>query len=165
MSLAMANGKANVAGNEEFPVNKGALCIKGWTAAALLDHPERLLRPLMRNPRGVLVQAGWDEALDAVARALRGTQTRYGRDAVGLLGSGSLTNEKAYLLGKLARVALRSANIDYNGRFCMSSAAAAGIKALGVDRGLPFPLADIPKAKVILLSGSTIPRTLPPRLQ
>ena len=48
-----------------------------------------------------------------------------GRDAVGVFGGGSLTNEKAYLLGKFARVALRTANIDYNGRFCMSSAAAA----------------------------------------
>ena len=42
----------------------------------------------------------------------------------------SLTNEKAYLLGKFARVALRTSNIDYNGRFCMSSAAARGDQGL-----------------------------------
>ena len=57
--------------------------------------------------------------------ASRTFRTRYGRDAVAVFGGGSLTNEKAYLLGKFARVALRTANIDYNGRFCMSSAAAA----------------------------------------
>ncbi len=33
--------------------------------------------------------------------------------------------------------------IDYNGRFCMSSAATAANRAFGIDRGLPFPLADI----------------------
>ncbi len=33
------------------------------------------------------------------------------------------------MLGKFARVALGTSNIDYNGRFCMSSAAAAGIRA------------------------------------
>ena len=49
------------------------------------------------------------------------------------------------MLGKFARVALRTPNIDYNGRFCMASAAAAGIKAFGIDRGLPFPLEDIPR--------------------
>ena len=43
-----------------------------------------------------------------------------------MFGAGGLTNEKAYLLGKFARVALRTSQIDYNGRFCMSSAAAAG---------------------------------------
>ena len=43
--------------------------------------------------------------------------------------------------------------IDYNGRFCMSSAATAGNRAFGVDRGLPFPLADIAEAEAILLVG------------
>ena len=44
----------------------------------------------------------------------------------------ALTNEKAYALGKFARVALGTANIDCNGRFCMSPAAAAGLRAFGV---------------------------------
>ena len=70
-----------------------------------------------------------------------------------MFGSGSLTNEKAYLLGKFARVALGTRHIDYNGRFCMSSAAAAANRAFGIDRGLPFPLADIAAAEVILLVG------------
>src|SRR5260370_18251567 len=48
--------------------------------------------------------------------------------------SGALTNEKAYLLGKFARLALATPNIDYNGRYCMSSAAAAGNRAFGIDR-------------------------------
>ena len=30
---------AILAGDAEFPVNQGALCIKGWTAARLLDPP------------------------------------------------------------------------------------------------------------------------------
>ena len=86
----------------------------------------------------------------------------HGRDAVGVFGGGSLTNEKAYLLGKFARVALGTSNIDYNGRFCMSSAAAGASKALGLDRGLPFPLEDIPHAEVILLVGGNMAETMPP---
>src|SRR5262249_5108172 len=104
-------------------------------------------------------------ALDTVARAFNATQAKYGRGAVGVLGGGSLTNEKAYLLGKFARVALRTANIDYNGRFCMSSAAAASIKAFGLDRGLPFPVADIPQAETILLAGGNIAETMPPLMR
>ena len=92
-------------------------------------------------------------------------QDRYGRDAVGCFGGGGLTNEKAYLLGKFARVALRTSSIDYNGRFCMSSAAAAANRAFGIDRGLPFPLADIAGADVVLLVGSNPADTMPPAMQ
>ncbi len=100
-----------------------------------------------------------------MASAFQQTRVNYGADAVGIFGGGSLTNEKAYLLGKFARVALGTANIDYNGRFCMSSAAAAGMRALGIDRGLPFPVEDIAHAEVILLTGGNVAETMPPIMQ
>jgi assimilatory nitrate reductase catalytic subunit len=107
----------------------------------------------------------WEEALERVTSAIRDTQARHGNDAAAVFGGGSLTNEKAYLLGKFARVALRTSQIDYNGRFCMSSAAAASIKAFGIDRGLPFPLADLAHAETILLVGSNLAETMPPVMQ
>jgi assimilatory nitrate reductase catalytic subunit len=73
-----------ITGNASFPVNNGALCIKGWTAAATLAHPDRLLTPLVRNSAGKLAPATWNEALDLVARAFQDAQARYGRDAVGV---------------------------------------------------------------------------------
>src|ERR671938_652124 len=162
---ATAGGRVEV-GPRDFPTNRGGLCQKGWTAAELLTHPERLRTPLVRDRRGdPLRMAGWDEALAAAVSGIRRAQERYGRDAVGVFGGGGLTNEKAYLLGKFARVALRTPHIDYNGRFCMSSAAAASIKAFGIDRGLPFPLADIPHAEVILLVGANVAETMPPIMQ
>ena len=149
-----------------FPTNKGGLCQKGWHAADLLASPERLLTPMVRDRRGgVLRPSSWDEALDRIADGVHEIQRQHGRDAVGVFGGGGLTNEKAYLLGKFARVALRTSQIDYNGRFCMSSAAAAGMKAFGIDRGLPFPLADIPDAQAILLIGSNAAETMPPVMQ
>ena len=47
----------------------------------------------------------------------------------------------------------------------MMSSAAAGIKAFGLDRGLPFPLADIAHADAILLVGSNLAETMPPILR
>ncbi len=47
----------------------------------------------------------------------------------------------------------------------MSSAAAASIKAFGVDRGLPFPVSDIRQTKAILLIGSNVAETMPPIMQ
>ncbi|MGZ6752300.1 MAG: hypothetical protein ACXVEJ_02455, partial [Nocardioides sp.] len=34
---------------EEFPVNEGALCRKGWNAAGLYGSRERLTTPLVRD--------------------------------------------------------------------------------------------------------------------
>ena len=150
----------------DFPTNRGGLCRKGWTAAALLRSPERLTAPLVRDRKGgAFREVSWDEALDLVASRLSGARARHGADAVGVFGGGGLTNEKAYLLGKFARVALGTANIDYNGRYCMSSAAAAGGRAYGLDRGLPFPIADIAGAEAVLIAGSNPAETMPPLMQ
>ena len=153
-------------GARDFPTNKGGLCRKGWTASALLTAPDRLTTPMVRDRRGQKLRpATWDEALDRVAAAIQALQAAYGHDSIGVFGGGGLTNEKAYLLGKFARIALRSANIDYNGRFCMAAAATANQRAFGLDRGLPFPLEDIPGAEVILLPGGNPAETMPPIMQ
>ncbi|MFG2069369.1 molybdopterin oxidoreductase family protein [Micromonospora tulbaghiae] len=150
----------------DFPTNRGGLCQKGWTAADLLDHPDRLTTPLLRDrPGGELRPATWDEALDRVAAGVREVQHRHGPDAVAVFGGGGLTNEKAYALGRFARVTLRTRHIDYNGRWCMSSAAAAGNRAFGIDRGLPFPLADLGRADTLLLVGANPAETMPPLMR
>jgi assimilatory nitrate reductase catalytic subunit len=147
----------------EFPTNRGGMCQKGWTSGALLGHPERLTTPLLRTSRDAdLAAVGWDTALAYVADRLRALRAEHGPDAVAVFGGGGLTNEKAYLLGKFARVALGTSQIDYNGRFCMSSAAAAGNRAFGVDRGMPFPVTDLDDAEVIVLAGANIAETMPP---
>ena len=145
------------------PASRGALCQKGWTSGALLAHPERLTTPLMRSSRSAPFTAvSWGEALGHVADRLRALRAEHGPDSVAVFGSGGLTNEKSYLLGKFARVALGTSQIDYNGRFCMSSAAAAGNRAFGVDRGLPFPVADLGDAEVVVLVGANVAETMPP---
>ncbi|TWD27480.1 assimilatory nitrate reductase catalytic subunit [Streptomyces sp. T12] len=149
----------------DFPVNRGALCGKGRTAPAVLSSAVRLTSPLVRSAAGTLEPASWEEALDRVAEGVGGARAAHGADAVGVFGGGGLTNEKAYSLGKFARVVLGTSQIDYNGRFCMSSAAAAGSRAFGLDRGLPFPLEDIPRTGCVILVGSNPAETMPPALR
>ncbi|WP_406860991.1 molybdopterin-dependent oxidoreductase [Streptomyces sp. HUAS MG47] len=149
----------------DFPVNRGGLCQKGWTAPEVLSVRDRLRTPLVRGADGALAPAGWDEALDLVAGRLRELRAASGPDAVAVFGGGGLTNEKAYLLGKFARLALGTSRIDYNGRFCMSSAAAASNAAFGIDRGLPFPVTDLGAADVVLLAGANPAETMPPLMR
>jgi assimilatory nitrate reductase catalytic subunit len=120
---------------------------------------------MLKGSDGVHRPVSWDDALKLITAAVKDTRARYGADAVGVFGGGGLTNEKAYQLGKFARLALGTSRIDYNGRFCMSSAAAAGMRAFGVDRGLPFPLTDLDTASTILMLGSNVAETMPPFVQ
>ncbi len=65
-------GRMVVSGNAKFPVNEGGLCVKGWSAAATLDHPERLTSPLVRDASGA---AAADE-LGRCAEVRRGEARR-----------------------------------------------------------------------------------------
>ena len=163
MQLTRRGRETQVEAWPEFPTNQGGMCRKGWTSAALLRHRERLTSPLVRDrATGELRAVGWDEALDLIASRVQAVQSAHGKDSIGVFGGGGLTNEKAYQLGKFARVALGTSAIDYNGRWCMSSAASAGLRAFGIDRGLPFPLADLEKTDLLVLVGSNMAETMPP---
>ena len=89
------------------------------------------------------------------------SRRRYGNDAFAVLRGASLTNEKAYLIGKFARVARAArANIDYNGRLCMVSAGAAYKKAFGIDRA-PTRGATSRRRRSILVAGANIAECAP----
>ncbi len=160
MTLTPAPTGVQVTGRD-FPTNRGGLCKKGWTSAELLARSDRVTAPLRRTGDR-FEEVSWGEALDEIAARLRTVREMRGADAVAVFGGGGLTNEKAYQLGKFARIALGTSRIDYNGRFCMSSAAAAGNRAFGIDRGLPFPVTDLDGARTILLLGSNVAATMPP---
>ncbi len=72
---------------------------------------DRLYNPLVRR-NGRLVEAGWDEALDAAAAGLAGLVQQHDAQALGALVSPSATTQEGYLLRKLVQ-ALGSASIDY----------------------------------------------------
>ena len=164
MQLTPADGTVS-AEPRDFPTNRGGLCQKGWTAPALLRATDRITTPLVRDASGELRPTSWEQAYGRIVDGVRAAQARRGPDAVAVFGGGGLTNEKAYSLGKFARIALGTRLIDYNGRFCMSSAAAAGNRAFGLDRGLPFPLTDLDGADAVLLVGSNLAETMPPSVQ
>ncbi|MCQ6559999.1 assimilatory nitrate reductase catalytic subunit NasC [Paenibacillus mendelii] len=140
--------------------SEGRLCVKGMNAHQHANSRERLQYPLAKRD-GEFIRITWEEAFATIQERLTTIQQIHGRDAVGLYGGGSLSNESAYLLGKFARVALRTRYIDYNGRFCMSAAASAGMKTFGIDRGLTNRLAEIQDAECLILAGTNIAECQP----
>src|SRR5690606_27568592 len=134
----------------EFPFNQGKLCPEGVKRYRQGAHPDRWLSAYERDPASPsgFRQLPYKEAIQRVAAAIERIQNQYGRQAMACLSGASLTTEKTYLMGKFARVCLRTPYIDYNGRLCMVSAGAANKKAFGIDRAAN-PWSDILKAEVV----------------
>jgi assimilatory nitrate reductase catalytic subunit len=146
----------------EFPFNQGMLCPKGVKRYLQQDHPDRLLHAYQKAPDtpSGFRQMPYDDAIRRVASAIERIQSEHGRDAFAVLSGASLTTEKTYLMGKFAHMCLRTANIDYNGRLCMVSAAAGNKKAFGIDRAAN-PWSDILGAEVILVAGANVAECAP----
>jgi assimilatory nitrate reductase catalytic subunit len=147
---------------EDFPFNRGMLCPKGVRRYLQGSHHDRLSRAYFRDPA---LQEGfrpvaYEEAVRRVAAEIGRIQSAYGNDAFAVLGGASMTTEKCYLLGKFARVCLKTRHIDYNGRLCMVSAAAGNKKAFGIDRA-GNPMSDIPLAEVIWIGGANVAECAP----
>lgn len=147
---------------EEFPFNRGMLCPKGVKRYLQGSHPDRLLTAVRRDPSapGGFRAMPYAEAIALAAREIARLQKEHGPGAVSVLGGASLTTEKTYLLGKFARVCLKTPYIDYNGRLCMVSAGAANKKAFGVDR-TTNPWSDMVGTEVIWVAGSNVAECSP----
>ncbi len=94
------------------------------------------------------------------ANRLKEIREKYGPDAIAIYGGASMITEKAYVLGKFARLAVGTKHIDYNGRLCMVSAGTAYKLTFGIDRATnPWP--DLTKADVVLIAGSNMAECSP----
>jgi assimilatory nitrate reductase catalytic subunit len=147
---------------DDFPFNRGMLCPKGVKRYLQGSHPDRLTTALRRDPTAPsgFSPLPYDDAIARVASKIRALQQAHGPASVAMLGGASLTTEKAYLLGKFARVALRTPYIDYNGRLCMVSAGAGNKKAFGIDR-TTSPWSDMVGTEVIWVAGSNVAECSP----
>jgi len=145
---------------EAFPFNEGKLCPKGIKRYMQGSHPDRLLYPLENDKKSGYQRITWEKAYTRIIESIQRIQKEHGKDSFAILSGVSLTNEKSYLIGKFARVALQSANLDYNGRLCMVSAGAGNKKAFGVDRAANS-WADILETDLILCAGANVSECAP----
>jgi len=129
----------------------GRLCAKGIRAPSVLDDPERLTTPLVRED-GDLVEASWERALDRAADGLRDVHEAYGADALAFLGAPHCTNEENYRLQKLARV-LGTNNVDNRARACHEEAAGALIERFGYP-ATTFAAEDLDDTDLLLAVGA-----------
>jgi len=100
-----------VRGDEQDPFSRGYICPKGTALADLHHDPDRLRRPLVREGTGWR-EAGWDEALDLVARRLGEVRKQHGKHAVAVYqGNPSAHNLGLLTYGQLALRTLGTRNM------------------------------------------------------
>ena len=84
LTLTIEDGRVTGArGDREDVFSAGFICPKGASFAELDNDPDRLAQPMVRRD-GVLTEATWDEALDAVAEGLGAVLHDHGGKSVGV---------------------------------------------------------------------------------
>ncbi|MGH6865989.1 MAG: molybdopterin-dependent oxidoreductase [Methyloceanibacter sp.] len=150
LATLAADGHVTVSGDPNHPANFGRLCSKGSALSETLGLEGRLLHPEIDGH-----EAGWDEALDLVARRFSETIAAHGPDSVAFYVSGQLLTEDYYVANKLMKGFIGSANIDTNSRLCMASSVAGHRRAFGSDT-VPGTYRDLELADLVVLVGSNL---------
>jgi len=106
------NGKlTRINARENNDVNEEWTCDAGKFEQYWVNSKERITTPLIRR-NGEFVEAGWDEALDAVIRGISNATAGDPSHLAGI-GSARISNEEAFLFQKLIREGFGSPNIDH----------------------------------------------------
>ena len=100
--------------HQEETVNGSTLCVRGHFAHDYLNSPDRLTSPLIRQ-NGNRIETSWENALDIVSGQFLSLKNIYGPQSIAFLGSSKCTNEENYLFQKIARVLIKTNNIDNGG--------------------------------------------------
>jgi formate dehydrogenase major subunit len=109
------NTIVEVTSDKELAPNYGALCVKGRLAHEFVQDKERLRKPLIRK-NGMLVEVGWEEALEYTAKRFLDLKATYGADSIAGFSCARATNEENYLMQKFMRTAIGTNNIDHCAR-------------------------------------------------
>lgn len=112
-NLQLLVDKGTVVGIEYFKEgpNEGALCTRGNTSYEIIQHPDRLVVPLIKSGEG-FKEVSWDEALKYLSEKLLEIKSRYGPRSIGVIASARVSNEDCYVTQKFARMVLETPNID-----------------------------------------------------
>ncbi|MGA7538438.1 MAG: formate dehydrogenase subunit alpha [Steroidobacteraceae bacterium] len=140
--------------NRNGDANHGHACVKGRFAFGYATHPDRILKPLVRESiREEWREVSWEEAIGYAASEIRRIQAKYGRDSVGGITSSRCTNEETFLVQKMVRAAFGNNNVDTCARVCHSPTGYGLKSTIGESAGTQA-FSSVAKADVIMVVGA-----------
>ena len=127
-------------------------CVKGFTVHELLNHAERLTQPYIRQA-DQLKLVSWGEAIQFASRRLKEISSKYGTESIGMLCSGKILNEEAYLSQKFQRAVIGNNHVDNCARLCHGPTEVALRQQLGYGAVSTF-LEDYEATETVFLVGA-----------
>jgi formate dehydrogenase alpha subunit len=143
--------KSSASGRNQ-ELNARYLCVKGFTVHELLNHEERLRQPYIRKA-DKLELVTWEEAINYASRRLKKISSKYGPESIGMLCSGKILNEEAYLSQKFQRAVIGNNHIDNCARLCHGPSEVALRRQLGYGAVSTF-LEDYEATETVFLVGA-----------
>lgn len=137
-----------IEGDPDSPLSRGYLCVKGRAQAERLNHPDRLMYPLLRTGEpgaGNWKRISWDEALTRLGEAIERTRMHRGPEAI-CFGQGTPKGLELYLMIRLANV-LGIPHTTTPGSVCHMPRETASVMTCGF---FPVPDYDHPPACVMV---------------
>ncbi|MCI0329812.1 MAG: NADH-quinone oxidoreductase subunit NuoG [candidate division Zixibacteria bacterium] len=128
-------------------VDEGWICNKGWYNYQLVNHPERLKKPLIKRS-GKFEEVSWDEALDFAAAQLSKIRDEMGADLIGGVTSPLLSNEENYVFQRFFRQVIGTNNVDFRVRFGKNAPPSGLFK-----EAVRIRMEELEQAKGILILG------------
>ena len=134
--------------------NRGHSCVKGRFAYGYAAHPDRILKPMVRDKiTDPWRETTWEEAIGRVAADFTRIQKQYGKGAVGGITSSRCTNEDVFLVQKLIRQGFGVNNVDTCARVCHSPTG-YGLKTTFGESAGTQDFDSVEAADVILVIGA-----------
>lgn len=134
--------------------NRGHSCVKGRFAYGYAAHPDRILKPMVRDRiTDPWRETTWEEAIGRVASEFTRIQREHGKGAVGGITSSRCTNEDVFLVQKLIRQGFGVNNVDTCARVCHSPTG-YGLKTTFGESAGTQDFDSVEAADVILVIGA-----------
>ncbi|MFC4950659.1 formate dehydrogenase subunit alpha [Pseudonocardia sp. GCM10023141] len=134
--------------------NEGHSCVKGRFAFGYASHPDRVMKPLVRERiTDEWREVSWQEAIGFTARRLLEIQAEHGPGSIGAITSSRCTNEEVYVVQKMVRAAFGNNNVDTCARVCHSPTGYGLKQTFGTSAGTQ-DFKSVEQADVIMVIGA-----------
>jgi len=148
------NSVVRMVPNKNGMANHGHSCVKGRFAFGYTTHPDRILKPMVRQSiDDRWKEVSWEEAIAHTASEFKRIQQKYGRSSVGAITSSRCTNEETFLVQKMVRAAFGNNNVDTCARVCHSPTGYGLKTTLGTSAGTQA-FDSVMDADVIFIIGA-----------
>ncbi len=149
LKIHLRDGEAvNLTANDDYSVNLGMACPKGWEALTPLSSPDRGTVPTLDG-----TPIDWNTAASTFATRMKRVIEEHGPGSVAVLSTGQIVTEEMAFLGAFAKMGMGVHHMDSNTRQCMATAATAYKQSFGFDAP-PYTYADYEESDALIFFGS-----------